>query len=237
MSRVANFSSSSIYHLISKSHGSWSLENVGKPFYTYIKEKVREHRTGVAISKETSPRSVAWGRFMEQYTFENKLGIKYQLVSKDRYYHPELPWSGMPDTILNDSIGDIKNPWTVNSFCDSVDAINESVKKFKENVPNYYWQLVSNAILCKKEYAEIFIHIPYKDELEAVREATELYDGDQNKIAFINWATDDELPHIIRGRYYKDLNHLRFIVPEEDKEILTKRVKMAAKILNKEINN
>jgi len=234
MSRVANFTSSSIHKLMSKGRGNWSVENVGAPFKSYVQEKIYEARTGVSMSKDVNAKPAIWGWFMEQWVFENKMGLSHQLISKTRYKHDDLPWSGMPDTILDDSISDIKNPYTLLSFCQKVDAL-ESVETFKDQVPEYYWQLVSNSILAEKEYAEIFIHVPYEDELADIREFTEQYDGDQNKVAFINWATDAELPHIKRDHYYKDLNHIRFKVPEEDKELLTERVKMATELLNKAI--
>ena len=235
MSRTGNFSSSAIHKLMSKGRGNWSLENVGAPFKSYVQEKIYESRTGVSMNKDISARPAIWGWFMEQWVFENKMGLDYSLVSKKRYKHPDLPWSGMPDTLLEDSVGDIKNPYTLLSFCQKVDSL-ESLESFKSLTPEYYWQLVSNAILAEKEYAEIFIHVPYQDELAAIREATEDYDGDQNKVAWINWATDDELPHILKDHYYKDLNHFRFKVPEEDKELLTERVKMASKLLNQSLN-
>ena len=229
MSRVGNFTSSQIHRLMSKGRGNWSLENTGKPYETYIKEKVREIRTGRPINGAASGRACDWGNFMEGWLFENKLGLDYALISRDRFKHETLPWSGMPDLIRDGIIGDIKNPWTINSFCDLVDSIEE--KTIKETHPEYYWQLVSNAILCKVDNVELIVHVPYLDELAKIREATELYDGDQNKIAFINWATDEELPYLIREKYYKDMYKLEFEVPKEDKQLLTERVEMAAKEL------
>src|SRR5690554_5221146 len=172
--RISNFSSSGIWQLMSKGRGSFSLENTGKPFDIYIQEKLREYKTGRPIGKESSARPLHWGNFMEGWVFENKLGIDYKLISKERYYHHELRWSGMPDTVMDDCIGDIKNPWTVNSFCDTVDSFG-SIEDFKKQNPEYYWQLVSNCILTGKHKAELIVHIPYLDELESIREATELY--------------------------------------------------------------
>lgn len=236
MSRIANFTSSQVYLLMTKGRGNWTLDNVGAPYKSYIKEKVREHRTGRPISGDNNSRACAWGNFMEGWLFENKLGLDYKLVSKDRYYHDSLPWSGMPDLFTDSFVGDIKNPWTINSFCDLVDSF-ESVETFKANHPNYYWQLISNAILTGIDQCELIVHLPYLDELADIREATELYDGDQNKVAFINWATDDELPYLLRDKYYKDVNHFTFKAPEDDKQLLTARIEMAAKELNNQINN
>jgi hypothetical protein len=57
------------------------------------------------------------------------------------------------------------------------------------------------------------------------------YDGDQNKIAWINWASDDELPYLIEGGHYQNLNIIRFEVPQADKDFLTKRVIELSKFL------
>lgn len=234
MNRVGNFTSSQVYRLMSKGRGSLSVDNCGKPYETYITEKLRELRTGRSISSMATSRSCEWGNFMEGWMFENKLGLDYALVSKTRFEHPSLPWSGMPDLIKDNLIGDIKNPYTINSFCDLADSITD--KTIKETHPEYYWQLVSNAILCNVDNAELIVHVPYLDELAEIREATELYDGDQNKVAFINWASDDELPYLIREQYYKDIYKLEFKVSEKDKEMLTERITMAANELKK-INN
>lgn len=233
MSRVGNFTSSQMYRLMSKGRGNWSLENTGKPYESYIKEKLREVRTGRPIQTSSSAKPTEWGHFMEKWVFDEKLGWDYALISKKRFQHPELPWSGMPDLIKEKSIGDIKNPWTINSFCDLADSIKEGSEALKKTHPEYYWQLVSNAILCKVSKVELIVHVPYKDELEAIREATNMFDGDLNKIAFINWANDEDLPYLLRDKYYKDLNTIEFEVPKEDIKLLTERVKMSTNELNR----
>ena len=232
MSRIANFSSSSIYKLMSNGKGA---NGVGAPFTTYVKEKIREHRVGRSISNDASAKSLNWGNFTEGYVFNEKIDMKYKLVSKERFYHETLAWSGMPDLLADGVVGDIKNPFTINSFCDAVDSF-DSLESFKKSKPEYYWQLVSNAILCNCKEAVSIVYIPYKNELDSIREYANNYDGDQNKIAFINWAEDSELPYIEKGKYYSDVNKFHFEVPEEDKEALIARVTMADKILKEATN-
>lgn len=237
MSRVGNFTSSQMHRIMSKSNGSWSLENVGAPFKSYIVEKVREVRTGRPISADRSSRQTAWGTFVETFAF-NKLSEFDKLVSKERYKHPTLPWSGMPDTITDGVVGDIKCPWTIIKFCDLADSIGQGVEAFKKNHKEYYWQLVSNAILCNVDRAKIVCYIPYRKDLAEIKElAGSLDEGKQNNVAFINWATDDELPYIIEENYYKDINILEFDVPQEDKDLLTQRVEMASKLLIQKLEN
>lgn len=231
MSRVGQFTSSQVYRLMSKGRGNWSIENVGAPFNSYVKEKLREIRTGRSISGDSSAKSTNWGSFMERYVFDIKLPLEFQLVSKERLKHPALPFSGMPDTLRADFVGDIKCPYTINSFCDLMDSFK--AKTIKETHPEYYWQLVANSILSDKPMAELIVYIPYKSELELIREYASNFDGDQNPIAFINWATDEQLPYINEGLYYQDLNVYSFEVPEDDKALLLSRIKLASELLKK----
>ena len=231
MSRVGNFTSSQVYRLCTFGRAK---DSIGAPFYTYIQEKLREHRTGRPIGKETNAKSTNWGNFMEQWVFQVKMGLRFKLVSKERFKHSKLLFSGMPDIVTNDTVGDIKNPYTVNSFCDLVDSM-ESIETLKVNNPNYYWQLVANSILTGLPNAMLLVHIPYKDELTKIREAAGNYDGNQNHIAFLNWAEDSELPYIERGKYYQDINEFTFEVPQEDKDFLLERLTQATQLLTEQI--
>ena len=105
---------------MSKGRGAWSLENVGAPYKSYIKEKVRENRLGRSLTQRTNSRITTWGLFVEKLVFD-KIGLDYKLESKTRFVHPDIPrWTGMPDVIKRDGskVGDIKCPWTLTSFCD-----------------------------------------------------------------------------------------------------------------------
>ncbi len=232
MSRVATFSSSSIHKLTSKGRGNFTIENVGKPYTTYIEEKAMEVKLGRQLQTENSARPTAWGTLVEEFAF-GKMGLEFSLVSKERFYNGEH-WSGMPDLLTDEIVGDIKCPWTLKGFCSLVDSIDKGVEFFKENHPEYYWQLVSNAILCKREKAMIVCFAPFKEDLEEIRVLAEEHIGEQNnRFAFINWAEDDELPYLIKGKSYNDINILEFDIPQEDKVLLTERVKMATVELKK----
>ena len=227
MGRIANFSSSAIYKLMidGKKEGE-----TGAAYKTYLKEKLREYRTGRSVNNQANAKSLNWGNFMEGWMFDNKLGLDYQLVSQVRYKHDTLLWSGMPDFFVDGMVGDIKNPFTINGFCDLVDSFT-SVEAFKKAKPEYYWQLVSNAILCNCSEALLIVYMPYREDLKAIREAVNNYDGDAAKYAFISWSTDRELPFLVKDKYYKDINKFQFTVSNEDKEALINRVTMATKEL------
>jgi len=237
LKRNGSFSSSAIAALCSKGRGNLSIENVGSPFTTYVEEKAFERALNRPLNTESNAKPLMWGKLVESVCFEEKLGINYKLVSKTRYAHEVYGdyWNGMPDTIDSESVGDIKCPWTMKSFCKLVKIINSEnpAEALKKENPLYYWQLVSNAILCKKDKAILIVYVPFQEDLEMIREeARKEVDG---KYAFINWSEDDELPYIVKDGKYTDVNIMEFEVPEEDKAFLEARVVMAIDELEKQL--
>ena len=143
-------------------------------------------------------------------------------------------WSGAPDIISEDLSGDIKCPYTLKSFCEMVDIIEtKDPEIFKAEKPEYYWQLVSNAILTGFDTALFVVYVPFEDELSIIRELAENYDGDQNKVAWIGWAQDSDLPYLVEDGIFKNINSWKFEVPQEDKDFLTRRVELAQVELEK----
>jgi hypothetical protein len=220
--RVGNFTSSEIWKLTTRDR---SGKGFGKSALTYIEEKSDEILTGRSMSQNSGARETAWGTFVEKIAF-TKLPLNYRLTSSDRYKHESISnWSGMPDILYENCVGDIKCPFTVKSYM-NLYKIN-SIESFKERTDDYYWQLVSNAILTDSDFSELIIYCPYKSELDEIREMANSYDDDQNQIAFINWATDEQLPYLPDGGLIKNLKIIKFEVPNEDKEFLIESVSMA----------
>lgn len=208
----------------------------GDAAMTYIQEKKFERNLGRSLTEEINAKPVLWGKHLEGLVFE-LLSTAYRLTSKDTITHPDIAfWAGSPDGETSDAVMDIKCPITLKSFCQLVqplydglagmDAINK-IRDTHKDGDKYYWQLVSNAILTKKKFAELIVYCPYKSELETIRATAE---GDK-RLYWIWAATDDELPYLIEGGYYKNINIIRFEVPEEDKELLTSRVIESGKLL------
>lgn len=236
LKRNGSFSSSAISALCSKGRGNISIENVGKPFATYVEEKAFERALNRPLNSESNARPLMWGKLVESVCFD-KLGLEYSLVSKTRYAHSVYGdyWNGMPDLLTEEIVGDIKCPWTMKSFCKIVKAMKSGHEALKEENPVYYWQLVSNAILCGKDKAMLIVYVPFQEDLEEIREeARKEVDG---RYAFINWSEDDELPYLVKGGKYNDVNVMEFEVPAEDKAFLEARVVMAINELEKEIKN
>lgn len=227
MSRVGNFSSSEIWKLMTNGRKKGS---VGKPAETYIQEKVYERKLKRSLHQKQNSRSTTWGTFVEKHVFD-LIGLNYKLVSKERYVHPWLKcWTGMPDLISRDQkvVGDIKCPWTLKSFCELVEIVNKGPEALKESKPEYYWQLVSNSILTGINTAELIIYMPYKSELQEIKDKANDHSWDgvltENDVAFINFASDQELPYILEDSSYKNINTLRFDINAEDADELSERV-------------
>lgn len=230
--RVANFTSSQIYRLCGFDR---SGKQPGKPFFEYIAEKAMEHRLKRSLDSEVSSRITSWGKFVEQRVF-NLLGTDYNLCSTETIKHPDiLHWSGSPDGLKFGPdekpmvVYDIKCPSSLKSFCELVDGCDiTKIRDTHKDGDKYYWQLVSNAILTGVTKAELIVYVPYQRELAEIREETSNYEGDQNKIAWINWAQDEDLPFLIEGAHYKNINIISFDVPSIDIDFLTERVKQAS---------
>lgn len=96
----------------------------------------------------------------------------------------------------------------------------------------FYWQLVSNACITGARFAELIIFMPYKEELDLIR-AHNVNDNAEPNFLIAN-AKDNELPYIHKKSGVKNLNIIRFEVPQADKDFLTMRVKMAVEKIYEE---
>lgn len=230
--RHGTFSSSNIWKLMTNDKSGKDFGVKGK---TYIKQVFHELNLGRSINPERDSRPTSWGKFVETRAFD-LLGLEYRLVSDERLVHPEYDfWTGAPDLLKReDTVCDVKCPVSLEVFCDKIAAL-KNIDTYRNEFPEDYWQLVSNAILSGRKFAEAVIYVPYLHELKEIREAASNYSGNQNKIAWIGWAEDEELPYVIEGGKYKNLNIVRFEVSEEDKEALTKRVKLAGSIIRPQL--
>ncbi len=233
--RIGNFTSSKIAALLKegKKAGTW-----GAPALTYIEEKNYERRLGRSITDESNARPLTWGKLLESRAFE-MLGLEYTLSSTETDVHPEIDfWSGSKDGTKDDTVIDIKCPMTLLSFCQLVQPLYnklsgqeamDTIRAEHKEGDKYYWQLVSNAILTGKRFAELIVYMPYQSELSEIKLLSE---GNPN--AYWIWsASEDELPYLIDDGYYKNINIIRFEVSDYDKQLLTEKVKAAGEMLVK----
>lgn len=251
--RNGNFNSSEIVALttVDRSGKGW-----GEKAYTFIEETNYERMLGRAICDEVQARPLSWGNLVENRVFE-LLGPEYILTSGVTDQHKEIPyWVGSKDGIKNDkgkTVFDIKSPLTLTSFCrlvtplllgmkgiEAMNALREGYEykgaSFKKHSDGnkFYWQLVSNAIINDCKYAELIPYMPYKHELDEIKMMAMNASGeDIGKYSWINFAREDELPFIIQGGKYTNLNVIRFEVPNKDKDFLIAKVLAAGKMLIK----
>ena len=227
MTRAGTFSSSSAWKLMTngKSKGSF-----GAPALKYIKQVNLEIQLGRSLTCERDARPTSWGDFCEHRVF-NLLDLGYRNVSDTRFFHPFINnWSGKPDTLKAETVGDIKAPYNLEVFCDKVAALEEGIDAYREEFPEDFYQHVSNSILLNANgmdvtHFEAIIYAPYRSEIEEIqREAGPEYQ-------WIKFADISELPWIPDGGRYKNLNKFRFEIPEADKVALTDRVVMAGDML------
>lgn len=238
--RAGKFTSSEIVALTKLGKDKVSF---GAPAMTYISETNMERRLGRSLEVEENARPLTWGKLVEQRAFE-LLGLEYSLVSDSTLIHPEYPfWVGTPDgeKKKDNTIIDIKCPITLKSFCQLVDPLYngltgmDAMNAIRENHKDgdkYYWQLVSNACLKGSDYAELIVYMPYASELDEIRTLAQNVPSDLlSKHYWIAMALPDDLPYLLVGGYYKNLNIIRFEVPESDKDFLTAQVEKASELL------
>lgn len=250
--RIGNFTSSEIVALTATGK---QAEGFGVAAITYILETNFERCLGRSIDDELSARPLVWGKLLEQRAFDI-LGTEYAITSEETDVHPSIPyWAGSKDGLKYDkgrTVADFKCPMTLKSFCQLVqplydgltgiaamDAIRNGYKdrygidhtKHKDG-EKFYWQLVSNAIINDCQFAELIPYMPYESELEEIKViAQNVPTEDLHKHYWIAMANDGELPFINDQGYYKNLNIIRFEVPQADKDLLTANVLKAGKML------
>lgn len=230
--RVGNFTSSKIGVLMStgkQEHG------FGVPAITYIKERNFERKLGRAISAESNARPLSWGKLLEKRVFD-LLGLEYILCSHETISHQIISfWSGSPDARKEPkTVCDVKCPETLKSFCILSECQTiEDVRKNHDKGDEYYWQLVSNAVLTNSDKAELIVYMPYKKELQEVRDLCfQVVDPqDAYKYYWIANSNDEELPYLPDECYYKNMHVIRFDVPQADKDLLEERVLLAGQLL------
>ncbi len=212
---------------------------------TYIEETNMERRLGRPLENETDAKATSWGLLLEPYSF-SKLGLEYTLCSKKTFPHPTIEFLvGSPDALKGkDTVADHKNPMTLKSFCQLVDPyIENGVEKFPalsieavranhKDGDKYFYQIVSNAMITDCNKGELIVFVPYKSELETIRGLASSAGEMGDYVKWIYYATDEQLPHLIDGGHYKNLNIISFDITDAHKNFLYKRVKEAGLLLN-----
>lgn len=206
----------------------------GEQFFSYIEEKKFERKLGRSLEAKVFDKALSWGTFCEKIAFDRIPGLTHTLCSTKTIVHPDITcWAGTPDTSTSDSVGDIKCPWTLKSFCQLADCNNEndlrSIQKSSQKMgEKYFWQLISNAVLDDKQYCELIIYCPYFNDLTAIQDRASIAD---DEFQWIFRADIETLPYLHKEGEYKDLIIIRFDA-DPYKDQLIERVKQAQKLLS-----
>jgi hypothetical protein len=239
--RIGNFTSSEIVALTAMDR---SGKQFGQKALTYIREKRMERRLGRSIKTETTAKALSWGTLCEK-AVAKLLPEDYIFTSDQTDIHPAFPfWAGSGDAVKLDegrTVGEVKCPITLKSFCDLVDPIYDGltgmdamnkIRDIHEDGEKYYIQTVSNSILKKTKYGELIVYMPYKSELQFIQMIANNLDGEElSQYYWIINAREDELPYLNEGGFYNNLNIIRFEIPREDINFLIERVVEAGKLL------
>ena len=238
-SRAGNFTSSQIFKLMTNDRKG---TGIGAPGLNYIAEKKMEMKLGRQLQIETSSAASLWGTYV-QHRVTNVLLDTSCIPTKDvRRAHPLYAnWTGAEDYLRSDCIGEIKC-FELKNFCQTHDAATAGYESLKEECPEIFWQLVSNVILCDKKIAELTLYVPYKSELETIRNENEwqnilppgIFESDKFKfwLRQINFKDDNELPYLLPDTHYPNSSIFEFEIKDEDKTALFNRVVLADKLLN-----
>jgi hypothetical protein len=188
-----------------------------------------------SLDKEENARTLTWGKLCEQHLNNTVelLGLDYEAMGDITKVHPKYDfWSGSSDGLFDNDgtekgVSEIKCPFTMKSFVNFALAIEtgkiENVRNVKVGSKkageDYYWQMVSNACIEGLDWAELIVYCPFKMELPYIQEtASEM--EDLNAYAWVNFAADEQLPYLNEGGRFKNINKIRFKVPEADKKKL-----------------
>lgn len=242
MSRLGLFTSSRIGDLMTVARDKVSF---GAPALTYIEEKKIELLIGRTLDKEHSARPTTWGEICELYYFDKKMPITCEVLNETRFKHPKLHWSGAPDGVEGDTIIDIKSPYSLKVFgtVARCNTLEEAIAKHKD-VQDYFWQIVSNAILyeaatgTKINKGRLIFFCPTEEEVLEIQELAAHTDlMPSHKIFWIANAVLDELPYLSLTSKISGEKIFEFLITKEAKKRLYDSVKKACEMLDEHDEN
>ncbi len=237
--RFGNWTSSGVGNLMTYSRDGkgWGADAV-----RYMRDKAMERRLGRIISSDFNSHPTSWGLLAELHVNE-KLDTSYKLCSQETLTNPLYPFHrGTPDFerfIKEKTTGQVKSPWTLLSFCTLIDAWEkggiEQVRKDHGEGDKFYWQTISDSILTDSQWIELIVYCPYREDLDDIRLiAMQSPPEERSQYSWLDYVYNDQLPYLIKGNHYKDLNILRFPALQADKDALIARIIEAEKFINPE---
>jgi hypothetical protein len=241
--RIGNLTSSEIYKIIGKGKSGNEFSVGG---FSYIESKVFERNLGKSLATESNAKPLLWGRICEKHFFENSGRIEYTPLMNEPIHHPSIEYyAGSPDAFKGeDVVCELKCPFTLLSFCQLVDPIVKGytgldamgiIRDTHTDGEKYYWQMVSNSILSNRKQCEFIVYCPYEWELNSIRSLAEEQPLEElSSFYFISTASDKALPCLPNGGFYKNVYSITFTPPQEDIDLLTKKIELCKDLILKE---
>lgn len=256
--RVGNFTSSEIYNLMAIAKDGKGL---GATALTYVEEKNFERKLGRPLEQEVNATPLLWGQLVENIIFELLGTEYKRTSVDTVQHPTIPYWAGSADLIKFDegkTAVDLKCPQTLKSFCQLVQPIMDGLTgmeamraiadgytddkggkhKAHKDGEKFLYQIISNAIINGCKWGELIVYVPYLKELNDIRmlaqeesKKSQEAGGDPYKFYRIGSANDDQLPYLVEGKYYKNINIIRFPILQTDIDALTSRVIEAGKSL------
>lgn len=162
--RCGKFTSSEIHKLIP--NGIKKGELISKAGKTYIRQKAAEFITREPIQKPTTY-AMEWGLSHESEAitvFESLYGEVEKFGGNNpKFFQINENWGGSPDAMLGDAVIEVKCPFNTSEHFEHL--LMNTAEDLKSYAPEYYWQMVSNMIILKKNFG-IFISYDPRYPLE-----------------------------------------------------------------------
>jgi len=164
LTRCGKFTSSEIHKLIPNGRAKGEIfSTTGK---TYIKQKAAELITKEPIQKPTTY-AMEWGLSHENEAlmiFEEMYGeIEKFGGGNPQFFMYNQKWGGTPDATFADAVIEVKCPFNSSEHFEHL--LMNTADDLKDYAPEYYWQMVSNMIILKKNYG-IFVSYDPRFPLE-----------------------------------------------------------------------
>lgn len=149
LTRCGKFTSSEIHKLIPNGRAKGEIFSAtGK---TYIKQKAAEFITKEPIQKPTTY-AMEWGLSHENEAltmFETLYGeIEKYGGGNPQFFAYNDFWGGTPDATLADVVIEVKCPFNSSEHFEHL--LMNTAEDLKDYAPEYYWQMVSNMVILKK---------------------------------------------------------------------------------------
>lgn len=201
-------------------------------FYTYAEETAIEKLIERPIKAEVTAKAVKWGSLMECIVFETWPVVDdYELCHKLTIEHKKYPhiWSGTPDMLSPTKVAEVKSYWIKEFIRYSLALKSKDIERIKKDFPQPYWQVVSNAVLAKRNTAELIAFLPTKTQLMSVfnliKNTDYLQDYKLPEHDYWNFTVEriEEYPYLPDNCNIPSVASFEFEVPLIDKIKLTKK--------------